>query len=63
MTENDITKTVVDLAYRIHKKLESVYPALPSYELTKNNLRVATELPIFVTYKDNVVRIANGLAA
>lgn len=45
MTENEISRIVVDVSYKIHIKLgpgllESVYEAILYYELTKRGLHV-----------------------
>mgnify|MGYP003332446825 CR=1 FL=1 len=55
MTENEIAKIVVDVAYQIHLKLglgllESVYEEIMNYELTKLNLSVERQkmIPVFL---------------
>ena len=45
MTENEISRIVVDISYKIHTKLgpgllESVYEAILYHELTKRGLNV-----------------------
>ena len=45
LKENEVAKTIVDVAYRIHRQLgpgllESVYQAVMEYELEKLGLRV-----------------------
>ena len=56
MTENEIAKEIVDAAYKIHLHfgpglLESAYEAVLGYELSKRNLKVATQIPIHITYE------------
>lgn len=45
MTENEISKIIVDVSYKIHTKLgpgllESVYEIIINYELTSRGLKV-----------------------
>jgi len=54
MTENGLSKIIVDVAYNIHVKLgpglfESVYEEIMSYELSKRGLLVERqkEIPVF----------------
>jgi GxxExxY protein len=54
MTENEIATIIVDLCYKIHKKLgpgllESVYEEILYYELTKLGLKVERQkaLPVY----------------
>lgn len=66
MTENEISKHVVDAALKIHKffgpgLLESVYEALLAAELEKRGLRVKCQQPIPVIYED--VRLEIGFRA
>ncbi|NEQ19906.1 MAG: GxxExxY protein [Microcoleus sp. SIO2G3] len=56
MTENEISKEIVDAAYKIHTKLgpglfESVYEAVLSYELARRGLVVVRQEPIPVVYE------------
>lgn len=56
MTENEISKEIVDAAYKIHTKLgpglfESVYEAVLTYELTRRGLVVVRQEPIPVVYE------------
>jgi GxxExxY protein len=56
MTENEISKQIVDVAYKIHTTLgpgllESVYETVMAYELTKRGLRVVRQQPIPVVYE------------
>jgi len=51
MTENDIAKQIVDVAFHIHTTygpglLESVYEAIMAYDLDKRGLRVTRQQPI-----------------
>jgi GxxExxY protein len=57
MTENEISKIVVDSAFKIHTTLgpgllESVYKATLIYELEKRGLMVKFEQPIPVVYEE-----------
>lgn len=57
MTENEISKIIVDLSYRIHTKLgpgllESVYEAILYHELIKKGLKVERQKPIPVIWDD-----------
>jgi GxxExxY protein len=66
MTENELARIVVDIAFRIHVRLgpgllESVYEALLAYELRKMGLRVVTQHPIPVIYES--VRLEIGFRA
>jgi GxxExxY protein len=63
MTENEIAKIVVDVAYQIHRKLgpgllESVYHAVMVYELRKRGLRVKSKDPVPIIWED--VRLEKG---
>jgi GxxExxY protein len=58
MSENEISKIIVDSAYRVHKSLglgllESTYEACMYYELDKNNLVVHRQKVLPVVY-DNL---------
>ena len=51
MTENEVAKQVVDVAYKIHTGfgpglLESVYETIMAYELQKRGLEVIRQQPI-----------------
>ncbi len=55
MTENEIAKIVVDVAYKIHVALgpgllESVYECVTAYELHKRGLDVRRQAPMPVNY-------------
>ena len=57
MTENEISKIIVDVAYKIHVKLgpgllESVYEAIMFHELIKRGLKVERQKPIPVIWDD-----------
>ncbi len=56
MTENEITRAIVDAAIKIHKTLgpgllESVYEAILSFELQKRGLRVVQQVGLPVYYE------------
>jgi len=66
MTENEISKQVVDAAFKVHTKLgpgllESVYGAVLAYELRKRGLRVERQKAIPVVYEE--VRLEEGFRA
>lgn len=57
MTENEIAKIAVDVAYRIHTRygpgmLESVYERPMEYELTKAGLRVRTQVWVPIIHEE-----------
>jgi len=57
MTENELSKIIVEVSYKIHTKLgpgllESVYEAILYHELTKRNLKVERQKPIPVIWDD-----------
>ena len=57
MNENELSKVIVDICYRIHTKLgpgllESVYEAILFYELNAINIKVERQKPIPVIYKE-----------
>jgi GxxExxY protein len=57
MTENEISKIIVDLAVAVHRELgpgllESVYEIVLAYELQQRGLRVNRQVPIAIRYKD-----------
>ena len=57
MTENKISKQVVDAAFKIHTTLgpgllESVYEAVLAYELNKRGLKVVRQKAVPVIYED-----------
>ena len=66
MTENEVAKQVVDVAYKIHTGfgpglLESVYETIMAYELQKRGLQVVRQQPIPVVYED--IRMELGFRA
>ena len=57
MTENEISKIIVNASYKIHIRLgpgllESVYEAILSHELTKQGLKIERQKPIPVIWDD-----------
>jgi GxxExxY protein len=59
MTENEISKIVVDCAYKVHTTLgsgllESVYEKVLAHEIEKNGLRVDRQIAMKVQYEDIV---------
>lgn len=57
MTENELSKIIVDLSYKIHIRLgpgllESVYEAILYHELIKRGLKVERQKPIPVIWDD-----------
>jgi GxxExxY protein len=57
MTENEISKVILDSAIAVHKELgpgllESVYEIVLGYELQQRGLRVNRQVPIPISYKD-----------
>ena len=55
MTENEISKVVVDAAIHVHRALgvglyESVYEAVLAHELEKRGLKVERQVPISIEY-------------
>ena len=57
MTENELSKIIVDISYKIHTKLgpgllESVYEAILYHELIKKGLKVERQKPIPVIWDD-----------
>jgi GxxExxY protein len=66
MNENELSKIIVDCAFKIHTTLgpgllESVYCAALSYELKNRGLKVITEQPIPVVY--DTVKLEVGFRA
>ena len=63
MRENALSKLILDSAFRIHSALgpgllEHVYEVILAYELRKQNLEVARQVP---TPGNGIRRIANKL--
>jgi GxxExxY protein len=57
MTENEVAKQIVDVAFKIHTTfgpglLESVYETIMAYELQKRGLSVRRQQAIPVIYED-----------
>ena len=57
MTENEIARIVVDVAFKIHNRfgpglLESVYEAIIAYELRQQGLYVREQPPLPVVYEE-----------
>ena len=57
MTENEISKHILDAAFRVHTKLgpglfESVYEVIMAYELKKKDLIVERQKPMPIMYDD-----------
>lgn len=57
MNENELSKVIVDICYRIHTKLgpgllESVYETILFYELTAIDLKVERQKPIPVIWNE-----------
>ncbi len=57
MTENEISKHILDAAFRVHTKLgpglfESVYEVIMAYELKKKDLVVERQKPMPIVYDD-----------
>jgi GxxExxY protein len=66
LRENEIAKTIVDVAYHIHRQLgpgllESVYHAVMKCELEKRGLRVLFKEPVPVVWED--MRLEVGFEA
>ena len=66
MTENEIAKMIVNVAFKIHTRLgpgllETVYEAVLFYELSKLGLKVQRQVPIPLVYES--VRFDEGFRA
>jgi GxxExxY protein len=66
MTENEVAKQPVDVAFKIHTTfgpglLESIYETIMAYELQKRGLRVVRQLAIPVVYES--IRMDLGFRA
>lgn len=64
MTENELSKILVDIAYQIHVKLgpgllESVYENIYAYELKKRHLEFRQQIEVPIVYDG--VRFDNSL--
>jgi len=59
MSENEISKLILDSAIAVHRELgpglfESVYEIVLAYELQQRGLRVDRQAPIAIRYKDMI---------
>ncbi|MFZ4765226.1 MAG: GxxExxY protein [Roseimicrobium sp.] len=66
MTENEISKLVVDAAYKLHARLgpgllETVYEVILAHELRKAGLEVARQVPVPIAWEG--VRFDEGFRA
>lgn len=66
MQDNEITGTIVDVAYKIHTKLgaglfESVYETVMAYEFKQRGLRFERQKPIPIVYEG--VHLEQGFRA
>jgi GxxExxY protein len=66
VTENAVSREIVDCAFRVHSRLgpgllESVYCTVLTYELERRGLRAAREQPVPIVYDD--VYLATGFRA
>jgi GxxExxY protein len=57
MTENEISRVILDSAISVHKELgpgllESVYEIVLAYEIEQRGLHVNRQVPITIRYKD-----------
>lgn len=62
MNENEISKIIVDIAYKIHTSLgpgllESVYEEIMHYELLKSEFQVERQKGIPVIWKENKMEL------
>jgi len=56
MTENDISRIVIDAAIKVHRHigpglLETVYESILTYELEERRLKVARQVPVPIHYR------------
>ena len=66
MTENEISKIVVDAGLKIHRKLgpglfESAYEECLVYELEKRGLKVQRQFPLPLIYDNKIISTAYKL--
>lgn len=66
MSENEISKIIVDTCYHMHVELgpgllESVYEEILAYELTKKGLMIVRQQPISVIWKN--IKMDQGFRA
>lgn len=57
MTENDISREIVDAAFQVHTKLgpgllETVYEVIMAHELKKRGMHVERQMPVPIEYED-----------
>ena len=57
MTENDISREIVDTAFQVHTKLgpgllETVYEVIMAHELKKRGMHVERQMPVPIEYDD-----------
>lgn len=62
MTENELSKIVVDCCYKIHTKLgpgllESVYEEVLCYELSKNKINYIRQHPVKIIYEEVTLNV------
>jgi len=65
MTENELSKIIVNACYNIHVNLgpgllESVYEEILFYELTNKGLKVERQKPMPVVWKEKKWSLASG---
>jgi len=75
MTENDISREIVDTAFQVHTKLgpgllETVYEVIMAHELKKRGMHVERQMPVPIVYEDlkfeegfRADLVVNGLVA
>jgi len=57
MTENEISREIVDTAFQVHTKLgpgllETVYEVIMAHELKKRGMHVERQMPVPIEYED-----------
>ncbi len=57
MTENDISREIVDTAFQVHTNLgpgllETVYEVIMAHELKKRGMHVERQMPVPIEYED-----------
>lgn len=62
MSENELSKIVVDCCYKIHTKLgpgllESVYEEVLCYELSKNKINYIRQHPVKIIYEEVTLNV------
>lgn len=63
MTENEISKVILDSAITVHKELgpgllESVYEVVLAFELQQRGLQVKRQVPVTICYKEMIFEAA-----